>query len=90
MFGGPSQAQAPSQTGSILGGIFSGTSATKEAPGMGLFSMFSGPSPQPSPNQAGPRAKPSEDVGGFKLPSLFSLSGVSGENKPKAGGIEHW
>ncbi|XP_064165246.1 uncharacterized protein LOC135240048 [Anguilla rostrata] len=85
MFGGPSSAQAPSQTGSILGGIFSGASAPKETPGMGLFSMFSGPSSQLSPNQTTPTTKPPEADSGFKLSSLFSLSGVPEESKPKVG-----
>nr|XP_046225964.1 uncharacterized protein LOC124048873 isoform X2 [Oncorhynchus gorbuscha] len=67
MFGGPSQAatsQAPQsgpsppqvqpqpETSSILGGLFSGSSAS-ESPPKGLFSMFSGPSAPQPPGQAG-------------------------------------
>ena len=43
--------QAPSQAGSILGGLMSGSAAPKEIPGKGLFSMFSGPSPEQSTGQ---------------------------------------
>lgn len=48
MFSGPGSQNAPSQTGSMLGGIFSGASGSKEIPGKNLFSIFSGPSSQPS------------------------------------------
>eukprot|EP00063_Salmo_salar_P012557 XP_013987392.1 PREDICTED: uncharacterized protein LOC106565090 isoform X16 [Salmo salar] len=46
------QAQPQPETSSILGGLFSGSSAS-ESPPKGLFSMFSGPSAPQPPGQAG-------------------------------------
>ncbi|XP_071009011.1 uncharacterized protein [Oncorhynchus clarkii lewisi] len=48
----PPQAQPQPETSSILGGLFSGSSAS-ESPPKGLFSMFSGPSAPQPPGQAG-------------------------------------
>ncbi|XP_066567777.1 microtubule-associated protein futsch-like [Amia ocellicauda] len=93
------QGPPPKQTGGLfgfsIGDMLSGTSAPKqETPGKSLFSLFSGPSPQPAPSQtssahATPTAsKPlaGESEGLFKMPSFFSLGGAPEENKPKASG----
>ncbi|MBN3324157.1 UN13B protein, partial [Atractosteus spatula] len=87
----------PKQTSGLfgfsLGDMLSGTSAsTEEAPGKSLFSFFSGSSPQSASSQTGsanppnasPKQPPVESEGLFRLPSFLSLSGASGENKPKA------
>ncbi|XP_055369501.1 uncharacterized protein LOC114866531 isoform X2 [Betta splendens] len=50
MFGGPTTQQSQAQTGSILGGILSGSASSTESPGKGLFSMFSD-STSPRPQQ---------------------------------------
>ncbi|XP_016338966.1 uncharacterized protein LOC107686461 isoform X5 [Sinocyclocheilus anshuiensis] len=55
MFSGSGSQNVPSQTGSILGGIFPGASGSKEIPGKNLFSMFSGPSSQPCAGNAEPK-----------------------------------
>uniref|UniRef100_A0A673GKA5 Uncharacterized LOC107744157 n=1 Tax=Sinocyclocheilus rhinocerous TaxID=307959 RepID=A0A673GKA5_9TELE len=81
MFSGSGSQNVPSQTGSILGGIFPGASGSKEIPGKNLFSMFSGPSSQPSAGNAGPKLESnSPGASTFnELPGkgLFSVFGGS-------------
>ncbi|KAI2659948.1 hypothetical protein H4Q32_022523 [Labeo rohita] len=81
MFSGSGSQNAPSQTGSILGGIFPGASGSKEIPGKNLFSMFSGPSSQPSAGNAGPKVECSSPGASTfnELPGkgLFSVFGGS-------------
>ncbi|XP_077352993.1 uncharacterized protein unc13bb isoform X3 [Festucalex cinctus] len=48
LFGGTNTQQSQSQTGSLLGGIISGSSSSAENPVKGLFSIFSDPSPPPA------------------------------------------
>ncbi|KAA0703812.1 Protein unc-13 -like protein B [Triplophysa tibetana] len=81
MFSGSSSQNPSSQTGSILGGIFSGAPGSKEIPGKNLFSMFSGPSSHPSPGNAGrkventtPGASVFNELPGKGLFSVFSGS----------------
>nr|XP_057911642.1 uncharacterized protein LOC131106493 isoform X6 [Doryrhamphus excisus] len=45
MFGGTNTQQSQAQAGSLLGGIFSGSSSLTESPVKGLLSKFSDPSP---------------------------------------------
>uniref|UniRef100_A0A672NC44 Unc-13 homolog B n=1 Tax=Sinocyclocheilus grahami TaxID=75366 RepID=A0A672NC44_SINGR len=81
MFSGSGSQNVPSQTGSILGGIFPGASGSKEIPGKNLFSMFSGPSSQPSAGNTGPKLESnSPGASTFnELPGkgLFSVFGGS-------------
>ncbi|XP_042565259.1 uncharacterized protein unc13bb isoform X2 [Clupea harengus] len=74
MFGGSGPQSAPSQVGSLLGGILPGSTESKDIPGKGLFSMFSGPSPPSGPGQAGPApgaSYPSKEPPGKGLFSMF-------------------
>ncbi len=86
MFSGSGSQNAPSQTGSILGGIFSGASESKEIPGKNLFSMFSGPSSQPSAGNAGPKLE-SNSPGASTLTELpgKGLFSVFGGSSPQEG-----
>lgn len=81
MFSGSGSQNAPSQTGSILGGIFPGASGSMEIPGKNLFSMFSGPISQPSTVNAGHKVESnSPGASAFnELPGkgLFSVFGGS-------------
>lgn len=77
MFGGSGQQGAPSQVGSLLGGILPGSTESKDVPGKGLFSMFSGPSPPAGPGQAGAAqgaAPPPTEPPGKGLFSMFGGS----------------
>ncbi len=86
MFGGSSPQQATPQSSSLLGGLLSGV-ASKDAPGKGLLSMFSGPNSTPSPTQTGPTSKPSETEGLLKVASLFSRGDATEDNKSKTVGF---
>ncbi|XP_028830778.1 uncharacterized protein unc13bb isoform X6 [Denticeps clupeoides] len=52
MFGGPSVQQSTSQSGSVLGGLLSGSSSSNDSPAKTLLSMFGTSSPQQPPTQA--------------------------------------
>ncbi|XP_053740641.1 uncharacterized protein LOC128770004 isoform X7 [Synchiropus splendidus] len=77
MFGGTSNQQSQTQTGSVLGGILPGTSNLSENPVKGLFSMFSEPShPQ---SQAKPQSQQQ------KIPSHAQPHGIPQvQGKPKS------
>uniref|UniRef100_A0A8C2I3E0 Unc-13 homolog B n=1 Tax=Cyprinus carpio TaxID=7962 RepID=A0A8C2I3E0_CYPCA len=81
MFSGSGSQNAPSQTGSMLGGIFPGASGSKEIPGKNLFSMFSGPSAQPNAGNTGPKLESnspgSSTFNEFPGKGLFSVFGGS-------------
>ncbi|XP_051906182.1 uncharacterized protein LOC127590792 isoform X2 [Hippocampus zosterae] len=59
LFGGTNTQQSQSQTGSLLGGIISGSSSSTENPVKGLFSIFSDSSPSAaqSPIASSPQQK---------------------------------
>ncbi|XP_042588243.1 uncharacterized protein LOC109052044 [Cyprinus carpio] len=88
MFSGSGSQNAPSQTGSMLGGIFPGASGSKEIPGKNLFSMFSGPSAQPSPGNTGPKLESnspgSSTFNEFPGKGLFSVFGGSSPQQATA------
>lgn len=71
LFGGSSSTSSQTQSGSsILGGILSGASASKETTGTSLFSMFGGDSHQQSP------ASSPKEIPGKNLFSMFTGSNV--------------
>uniref|UniRef100_A0AAQ5X8G0 Uncharacterized protein n=1 Tax=Amphiprion ocellaris TaxID=80972 RepID=A0AAQ5X8G0_AMPOC len=86
--GGGAPPRGPSPGSSIFGGILSGSTAPKEAPGAGLFSKFGGLSGQP---QAGPRARPPGPTVAPPGPSstetpgkgLFSMFGGQSQQPPE-------
>uniref|UniRef100_A0A8C1KMU8 Unc-13 homolog B n=1 Tax=Cyprinus carpio TaxID=7962 RepID=A0A8C1KMU8_CYPCA len=88
MFSGSGSQNAPSQTGSMLGGIFPGASGSKEIPGKNLFSMFSGPSAQPSAGNTGPKLESnspgSSTFNEFPGKGLFSVFGGSSPQQATA------
>lgn len=71
LFGGSSSTSSQTQSGSsILGGILSGASASKEATGTNLFSMFGGDSHQQT------LASSPKEIPGKNLFSMFTGSNV--------------
>ncbi|XP_054612656.1 uncharacterized protein LOC129169840 isoform X4 [Dunckerocampus dactyliophorus] len=90
MFGGTNTQQSQSQTGSLLGGILSGSST--ESPVKGLLSMFSDPSPpqtQPptsSPQQRGVQPQ-AEQLGGTHPQSKHQTQSQGQQPTSVLGGI---
>ncbi|KAK7896407.1 hypothetical protein WMY93_021732 [Mugilogobius chulae] len=94
LFGGPSvqQQQPQANTGSLLGGILSGSSGSGESPMKGLFSVFSDSTPQqtqkPAPHQANTPQQaqtgpyPQEQTAASVLGGLFGSLSNSSERKP--------
>ncbi|XP_068508979.1 uncharacterized protein [Syngnathus scovelli] len=61
LFGSSNTQQSQSQTGSLLGGLMSGSSST-ENPVKGLFSIFSDPTPSPTTTQPPMSSSPHQKV----------------------------
>lgn len=71
MFSGSGSQNTGTQAGSVLGGIFPGTTGQKNIPGKSLFSMFSGPSSKSSSDADDHGPSASKEPPGKGLFSMF-------------------
>ncbi|XP_053500684.1 uncharacterized protein unc13bb isoform X3 [Ictalurus furcatus] len=89
MFSGSSSQNTAPQVGSVLGGIFPGTTGQKDIPGKSLFSMFSGPSSKSSSDAENHRPSASKGPPGKSLFSMFGGTSPQEHSPPASllGGI---
>lgn len=89
MFSGSSSQNTAPQVGSVLGGIFPGTTGQKDVPGKSLFSMFSGTSSNSSSDAENHRPSASKGPPGKSLFSMFGGTSPQEHSPPASllGGI---